>query len=602
MKIVRPLTRRLTPEPDESFSSYVQRCAAQANVSLLVMLSYLGIIADERFERMSGYGFSLSQHQMEQFCCATGLTPERVESMLVRSYCGVVFRGPATATPDCVPDISELARQEWVYFSGSHICPECIAESDGAWKLQWKMPWSFACTKHRCYLVSTCPGCNQRLGRGRADHSLSPVFVHQIPLIGRCNNPKAPGQTIAGKGAQPCGHLLSDIPITPANADTLQTQLRINAMLQEGLSSQDDARKRTLSYFQDLRSLVALFLSCAEAEDFPNLSKQERERLDSFTTHRDAVDEERRNALHPRNGPRTRVYTGPPTDPILLAGVIKYAVAVLDAASMVERVELLAPLAFRSKLRAKKSCWAVVENFNLNGLVKEAFHDALAHYSTFDRLIGARSGLERDTTYTYNAAHVPQLLWRDEYQRHFASMFDRVNDNNARRYCSMALVKLSGQYTWAQAAELLGLPVEQSVGMANRVACLMKQDGTKKKFGAALHKTARQLSSSSNKIDYGLRRQQFKRLIDIPRATWEALCHTAGVGPGHIGSRSRYATAWLWAQLTDGDWTLAPGMHLGEVQENERERYRQLAKTIFPQLDEVLMEYARRELLGNEEG
>jgi hypothetical protein len=56
------------------------------------------------------------------------------------------------------------------------------------------------------------------------------------------------------------------------------------------------------------------------------------------------------------------------------------------------------------------------------------------------------------------------------------------------------------------------------------------------------------------------------------------------------GRRSKYAAIWLWAELTGGDWRLAPGME-GENIESTREVFRALGKTIMPKLDPHLRVY-----------
>jgi hypothetical protein len=183
------------------------------------------------------------------------------------------------------------------------------------------------------------------------------------------------------------------------------------------------------------------------------------------------------------------------------------------------------------------------------------------------------------------------------YQKWFAHMFADIRENNARRYCAMGLVKICGDYTWAQAAELLELPISSASAMANRATCILTQQSMKKAFGRALHQAAQQFSSSPNKINYAERRKRFARLIDIPRAEWATLCAVAGIGPGVIGSRSRYATAWLWAELTGGDWTLAPGLQIASNSINAREVFRQLSKKVLPALAPHLVSYAARRLL-----
>jgi hypothetical protein len=44
---------------------------------------------------------------------------------------------------------------------GSRYCPQCLAGRDGRWLLAWRLPWVFACTRHRLLLCDRCPACGQ---------------------------------------------------------------------------------------------------------------------------------------------------------------------------------------------------------------------------------------------------------------------------------------------------------------------------------------------------------------------------------------------------------------------------------------------------------
>ncbi|MEU8960516.1 TniQ family protein [Streptomyces sp. NPDC048491] len=35
-------------------------------------------------------------------------------------------------------------------------CPRCLARN-GRWRLEWRLPWSFACLDHVIYLCNRCP-------------------------------------------------------------------------------------------------------------------------------------------------------------------------------------------------------------------------------------------------------------------------------------------------------------------------------------------------------------------------------------------------------------------------------------------------------------
>lgn len=132
MKNVRSIPRILLPVPGESFSSYVERLAAKHKVDLLVMLDSLGIIGEEKYERLNGYGILLGEKELAQFCVATALRKEQVAAMLLSAYDGIAFDLEGARLGD-TEKLRQRAQVEWAYFSGSHACPHCLEEDSGAW-------------------------------------------------------------------------------------------------------------------------------------------------------------------------------------------------------------------------------------------------------------------------------------------------------------------------------------------------------------------------------------------------------------------------------------------------------------------------------------
>ena len=103
-----------------------------------------------------------------------------------------------------------------------------------------------------------------------------------------------------------------------------------------------------------------------------------------------------------------------------------------------------------------------------------------------------------------------------------------------------------------------------------------------------------QLSQQSRKVNYAAARRALAHLQDIPPEDWKRVCEAAGLGVGKQGGRSRYCAAWLWAELTGGDWHLAPALLTQADQEIQREVYRTMQKTLFPQFAPHLRRLGRR--------
>lgn len=586
MKNVRSIPRILLPVPGESFSSYVERLAAKHKVDLLVMLDSLGIIGEEKYERLNGYGILLGEKELAQFCVATALRKEQVAAMLLSAYDGIAFDLEGARLGD-TEKLRQRAQVEWAYFSGSHACPHCLEDDSGAWQLSWKLPWAIVCPRHNCYLVSHCPACERRLSSGRADRSLSPLYVRQVPTPKYCRNPKPHGVGRMGRSSLPCGHALTTIPTLHAGKTTLAIQKLLNAALAgqppKVLGETGSAR----DYFHDLRTICALILYCAEAEDLGKLLAPELAAFADFTDKRNKLWIDRMESAAPRKSARTRVFYGPQDNPALMAAVCTLATRILSAENVQTMSEMFHPLAARCFARPGKIRWEILQFFRFSDRIAPAFQECLAEKATFNRSIGRLSQEAVQSKYKFNPRHVPQLISLADYQEMFAELLPDMHSNHARSYVSMSLIKLCGDFTWLQAAELLGLPTGRAKSIANRAVVLLNLRGQRKAFGKRLHALANRLSEAPEKIDYQWRRAQLHSLTEIPWVQWNMLCDESGVTPGLRGGRNRYAAAWLWASLTSGDWTLAPALE-GRHLINTREVYRQMEKKIFPKLEVAL--------------
>ncbi|HEX8393911.1 MAG TPA: hypothetical protein VF665_16330, partial [Longimicrobium sp.] len=190
--------------------------------------------------------------------------------------------------------------------------------------------------------------------------------------------------------------------------------------------------------------------------------------------------------------------------------------------------------------------------------------------------------------------HVPQLFPEEDFEQYFARHFPGIGSRHARRFCSLALVKLCAPGTWAETAASLGLPVSAATGMANRAIVVLKNCGAYELFARDLHAAAARLAKQPT-TDYAHRRAVFAEFADIPGADWRDMCKAARVPPGQRGARSRYAAAWLWADLTGGDWTLAPALANTGLRK-QRLVFQRLNKAVFPTLAPFLRAYGRQVL------
>jgi len=164
-RILRPLPSRLLPIDGESLPSYFDRLAAGSplSVPLITILLRTGLVDNELTRNLkSGYGVTMPATHLEDVAVVLRLPPESIQSMLLSHYDGVALDLSDLNLED-PSSLRQFALREWVYLIGSHYCPACLAE-DQAWRLDWKLPFTFACEHHQALLNDTCPLCTRRAG------------------------------------------------------------------------------------------------------------------------------------------------------------------------------------------------------------------------------------------------------------------------------------------------------------------------------------------------------------------------------------------------------------------------------------------------------
>jgi hypothetical protein len=86
----------------------------------------------------------------------------------------------------------------------------------------------------------------------------------------------------------------------------------------------------------------------------------------------------------------------------------------------------------------------------------------------------------------------------------------------------------------------------------------------------------------------------------ISEEEWRLVCQRGGLAAGSSSSRRRYATVWLWAYLTNGDWRYAPGLRNGN-RETHVELYRRFRVKILP-LVQAELELLAKDILRETQG
>lgn len=633
---VRKLPIRTPPLPGESYASYIERFGRDVHAPISAVLFAFGVI-DEELDRAigSGYGIALHRERIEAMAFALDLTPERVGELFLSHYDGRVIDLSGLDLADRSSS-RKIALREWAYFSGTHACPECLGETGGAWQLRWKFPWSFACVKHSRLLADSCPDCKRRIGMSRQDGSSRPRFISRIPTPGHCANAQAPGVAAVGLAAEPCGFPLSSVHTESlAGGDSTGAAVGIRGAgrlikAQRLLDSAMDSERvvslgeevATLDYFRELRSIVSFLLSVIEVEDVSAFCVPSVEnRVRRYVEERDGIRQDRRDAgAGWRNASRQRFYVGVPDSALLLAGVLPIAVELLETPSEAALGRSLGTYIERFR-RLRSGSRGHLDYFGFSERLGRAVDLYMSRYAKTTTTLGMKR-VKQGASSTSKAsaggasagqvsagqvsaggasgdfgeltvANIPQLFFREDYERDLKPLLIASDSRYARRVCSMWAVKALTRCDWKDAAEVLCLPVDQTIGLKTRLLHSLNRDGHTEAFDRHIRAVMRRIGSDPLRVDYQERREALSGLVEIEWDEWKTICEAAGVAPGKRGGKNRQAAAWLWAELMSSDHLFSPTFQQSDTT-NDREYFRRFVKRDLPKLNHELRQYGKK--------
>ncbi|MFI5700881.1 TniQ family protein [Streptomyces xanthochromogenes] len=162
-----PLRRlALVPEPypGESLLSWVDALAALNRVGRLPTLNIAAFIRPGAswYRPSVRFGSHLTAEAMARVQDTTGLSAGRQHRMTLMHYAdGVLPPAPSRLHRHTV--VAWLARLRIALPMSSLACPSCLRENGGRWLLRWRLVWSFACVRHRVFLLGACRTCGKGL-------------------------------------------------------------------------------------------------------------------------------------------------------------------------------------------------------------------------------------------------------------------------------------------------------------------------------------------------------------------------------------------------------------------------------------------------------
>ena len=603
--IIPDLGRTLTALPalldagegPESFASHVDRVAAHQIYPLpaTTLLARAGVMTADRFDALPyGYGVTLTEEARRTFARVFALSEAEVRAMLLSSLDGRVFDLTGLDVTD-PSSVRAVATREWAGFAGSSCCPACLSET-GAWRLRWKLWFSFACLTHQTLLMSRCPRCDRRTGNYRADQSNAPRFATLVPRPGYCANPLATGYGGDGRAAQPCGQPLGQVE-TLSLADAprlLETQRGVIRALETDTAMVGGEPASGLSYFNQLRSLTAMVIYIDQPQDLGELPAAVYEAARSAFEERDEVREGRRG----KKGAVHHPYKAPPTDPALVAAVLPLVCEVLAQPDRESVSEALQPLLHRLRQLRGSGVRTVAREFHFSGMLDAAFGDLLLGRATFDRALGVRAGDQAGRYLDFKPDHVPPLLWLGDYRRDFAPLLTGLNigETFARATISMALVKLCRDCTWEESVTALGLDGFLTSGNSIRIIGHLREHGHTTAFQEHLHVLGRRLEAQEPRLDHRARRAALEEYRAISLEDWEPVAWATGLKNQKRAALMRNGAAWIWARVTSSAPIFSPALSGDpDRQDSLREVYRRFEKKDLPVLT-IHLERLAREL------
>jgi TniQ len=485
------------PAAEETLPSYLQRLAHELDASLATILHGTGLT--ESIPRLfpDAYGAVLPGQQTKAFANACNLERSDVEQMLLSRLDGPVrlasfARSNGSGCGILSRDWTDADRFHICALctAGSAFCPSCLAENGGAWRLNWKLPWSFACTKHQLLLVDRCPRCDSRSSPADRGEAGGSGILNDSPPPGLCPRRLPPDYDDHVPGSR-CEGDLTVAPHVPLerHKGLLAIQVRLNRLLHGEQATVAAIPVSTSDFFTDLRAVAAILYAGANLTDLGSLPDPVR---DAFAAHADA-----RSAWAGQNK-WSRPQSGncwckhAERNVLLVAAMIPAAAETLltsSKASLAER--LLTPLE-----RAQKHTPALTRlpyDLQLSDPLQQTLHSLLpALPKRFASEAGLTAGERGRRIYRYKIEDVPPLLWNDVYENDFAPLFPGTRPPQGRRFCSLALVKLCTNHSWNDAATALGLPV-RGEDFAGRMSRRLREAGNDRTFQQRLHELASRL-------------------------------------------------------------------------------------------------------------
>ena len=443
----------------------------------------------------NGWATQLSDAQATRLQAATGIRADMFHEMTRMRFAqhAIRYTRQGRVSPRCPAG-----------GTGGRYCPECLADTDGRWRMSWQFPFGFACHRHRRLLADTCPVCDRP--PRRVGHPL--VLV---PVPGQCHNPTDGAGT--GPHASRCrGDLASGGPVVEAPPSVGAAQRRLMQIVSSGQARfgvYEHAPQPALPVLEDVRLLARVSRGVLDVDGTSSGGVVPADLGDLSESFAASTSDTGDTALEAAVG--NAVAVAALENPDTITGLLRGRLAASTSYTMhTPQLQTLIAASFGRRRRPT----VFLQSAPISG----------------------QDPAER-------ARKVPAQIWHEWMMRHAAHRIDREIVAPA---LSAAVVFTGTRLTHAAALALLdpGAP-------SRRVTNVMREFGRREHETGTLRailRLAAYLDTHDVPIDYA-RRRALDCTNLLPEAQWTQLCRRLNVQPGG-GARWQNARALLHRMVT----------------------------------------------------
>lgn len=221
----------IPPVQGEALDSWLATYSRRLRTSVSEFMHFLGL-PGARLDQMVRF---LTESEQKLISRRTGLSSELLTSMTLEPWDGsaVSIERPrrCLTRPPAWRHTGRLTR----------YCPLCLEETQGRWQISWRLPWSFACTRHSAILLERCPSCR------------NPAMVYGHRYL-RDTPPASCLFGTAGANVVQCGFPLGQAPSRVLPPDSLVLPAQLNVKKEVIGDSRNSAEAR--QHGQELSTLA----------------------------------------------------------------------------------------------------------------------------------------------------------------------------------------------------------------------------------------------------------------------------------------------------------------------------------------------------------